>query len=139
MMKSARATVGRSSAKAVSRSEQLRLAKRAQREREREAGMVTVPVRLATAEAARLRAAMRQPDFNQVLNDFLDQEQIEVSRYENLAALCWNRRDKYLPAEEAFQLYERNWRHVDAHRLQPAEHALIERLIARHGNGVLNV
>ena len=69
----------------------------------------------------------------------LDETLVEVGAYENLATLCWNRRDRYLAAEEAFRLYERNWRFVDTRRMKPAEHALIERLATRYGNGVLNV
>ena len=59
--------------------------------------------------------------------------------FENLAALCWNRHERYLDAAEAFRLYERNWRLVDDRRMQPAERALIKRLTTRYGNGVLNV
>jgi hypothetical protein len=130
---------GRPKTSPLSRSEQLRLAKRAQRERERAAGMIAVPLKLAARDAERLRAAMTRPEFARQLRGLLDDTLIEVAAYENLAALCWNRGDRYLGAEEAFRLYERNWRLVDRHRMQPAERALIERLATRYGNGVLNV
>ena len=139
MMKSAQPTSARVTANADARRKQLRLAKRAQRAREREAGMMTVPLLLDATDAERMRVAMRQPDFAERINEFLDQEQVEYARYPNLAALCWNRRDRYIPAEDAFRLYERNWRHVAVNRMQPAEQALIDRLAARYGNGVLNV
>ena len=130
---------GRPKTSPLSRAEQLRLAKRAQRARERAAGTVVVPLKLAARDAERVRAAMARPEFTQRLRGLLDEDLIEIATYENLAALCWNRRERYLGAEEAFRLYERNWRLVDRRRMQPAERARIERLAARYGNGVLNV
>ena len=121
------------------RREQLRRAKRAQRARERKAGLVIVPVRLNSADAERLRVALREDGFEQRLRELLDDELIDVAHYENLAALCWNRKAKYLPAREALGVYERNWRHVDVKRMRPEERALVDRLAARFGNGVLNV
>jgi len=130
---------GRPKTSPYSRREQLRLAKRAQRERERAAGMTAVLLKLAAREAERLRAAMARPEFAHRLRGLLDDTLVEVAAYDNLAALCWNRRDRYLGAEEAFRLYERNWRLVDRRRMKPAERTLIERLATRYGNGVLNV
>ena len=130
---------GRPKTSPLSRREQLRLAKRAQRARERDAGMVVVPFKLVARDAERVRAAMARPEFAHRLRGLLDDTLIEAAAYDNLAALCWNRRGRYLGAEEAFRLYERNWRLVDTRRMKPAERALIERLAARYGNGVLNV
>jgi hypothetical protein len=130
---------GRPKTSPLSRSEQLRLAKRAQRARERDAGTVVVPLKLPARDAERVRAAMARPEFTRRLRGLLDDALIEIAAYENLAALCWNRRDRYLGADEAFRLYERNWRFVDTRRMKSAERALIERLTARYGNGVLNV
>ena len=130
---------GRPKTNPLPRREQLRLAKRAQRERERDAGMVVVPLKLAARDAERVRAAIVRPEFTHRLRGLLDDALIEIAAYENLKALCWNRRDRYLGAEEAFRLYERNWRLVDTRRMKPAERALVERLAARYGNGVLNV
>jgi hypothetical protein len=121
------------------RREQLRLAKRAQRERERRAGVTDVTVKLPAREADRWRAAVSQPGFAERLGRFLDEELVEIDAHENLKGLCWNRRGRYLSAEEAFRLYERNWRFVDAHRMKPEERDLIQRLAARFGNGVLHV
>jgi len=130
---------GRPKTSPLSRREQLQLAKRAQRERERDAGTVVVPLKLAANDARRLRAAMARPEFARRLRGLLDDALVEIAAFENLAALCWNRRERYLGAEEAFRLYERNWRLVDQRRMKPTERALIERLAARYGNGVLNV
>jgi hypothetical protein len=130
---------GRPKTNPLPRREQVRLAKQAQRAREREAGLAVVPVKLPTRDAARLRAAVTHPDFMRRLHALLDEEVIEIAAFENLEALCWNRRDRYLGAREAFRLYERNWRLVDRRRISADERALIERLAARYGNGVLNV
>ena len=130
---------GRPKTSPLSRREQLRLAKRAQRARERDAGTVVVPLKLPARDAERVRAAMARPEFTHRLRGLLDDTLIEIAGYENLAALCWNRRDRYLGAEEAFRLYERNWRLVDQRRMKLTERALVERLAARYGNGVLNV
>ena len=48
----------------------------------------------------------------------------------------WNRTDEYIPAREAFSLYERNWRFVDPEKLEAREQALIQRLAQRYGAGV---
>ena len=132
---------GRPKSSPLTRLEQVRVAKRAQRARERTAGVTIVPVKLAAKAGEQLRVLMRQPHFELWLAGLLDEAVIEVAAYENLALLFWNRptRPRYLSAEDAFKLYERNWRHVDLQRLKAAERDLIQRLALRYGNGVLNV
>ena len=130
---------GRPKASASSQREQLRLAKRARGTRVRTAGAEVVPLKLAARDAERVRAAMARPEFASRLHSLLDDALVEIAAYENLAALCRNRRNRYLGAEEAFRLYKRNWRRVDQRSMKLAERALIERLAARYGNGVLNV
>jgi hypothetical protein len=130
---------GRPRTSALTRAEQLRRAKRAQRERARARGLVHYQIALPRAEAERLKAAMRVQDFTPRLKALLEETVIAVDDYDNLKALCWNRRERFLGAEEAFRLYERNWRHVDRCNMTQAERALIARLADRFGNGVLNV
>ncbi len=130
---------GRPRTSTLTRAEQLRRAKRAQRERARASGLVHYQIALPRAEAERFKAAMRQADFTQRLKAFLEEAIIAVDDYNNLKTLCWNRRARFLGAEEAFRLYERNWRHVDRNNMAEAEKALIARLVERFGNGVLNV
>jgi hypothetical protein len=130
---------GRPKTNPLSRVEQVRAAKRAQRRRERLAGIQSVSLKLAARDAERWRVATQQPEFEARLRWLVDDLVIDAARYDNLALLCWNRRGRLMGAEEAFHLYERNWRLVDQRRLQPAERDLIERLTARYGNGVLNV
>jgi hypothetical protein len=131
--------LGRPRTSPLSRLEQVRAAKRAQRERERVAGIQAVSFKLGAREAERLRIALQQPEFKSRLGLLLDDLVVEVAKYENLALLCWNRRARFISARDAFGLYERNWRLVDHRRIKAAERALIEGLAVRYGNGVLNV
>lgn len=65
---------------------------------------------------------------------------IELSRFPQLARLVWSRPGvKWLEEDEAFALYEANWRFVDEDALTVRERALIERLMQRYGHGVLHV
>ena len=130
--------VGRPVTSKIKRGEQLRRAKRAQRERERRAGLVNVQLVLPGSTAAKLTVARRTADFPELLDDALDQLIVHLPDYPQLRDLAWNRTDEYIPAKEAFQLYERNWRFVEPGRLDPEERALIDRLKARFGGGVIN-
>jgi hypothetical protein len=129
---------GRPRKNPLPRHEQLRVAKRAQRARDRAAGRVLCQVKLSPAVAERLRHALRLPGFEARLGQFLAEQVIDVREYPELALLCWNRADRFLPAQEAFALYERNWRFVDEKRLSARERGLLDRLARRYGNGVLN-
>lgn len=56
--------------------------------------------------------------------------------YPELRQLAWNRDPtKPITDEEAFGLYEANWRHVDRDALCPEERRLIKDLTARIGGG----
>jgi hypothetical protein len=125
---------GRPKTSTLSRREPLPLAKRA-----RAAGKTAVPLKLAARDAERMRAAMARPEFTSRLRGLLDDTLVEIAAYDNLAALCRNRSERFLGAEEAFRLYEHNWRQVDQRRMKLSERVLVERLAARYGNGVLHV
>lgn len=129
---------GRPRTSPLSRAEQLRAAKRAQRERERQQGVVSYAVKLPSRDAERLRAGMARPEFVRRLQAFLEEHLIPVEKYENLAALLWNRTDRFVTDAEAFRIYERNWRFVDERRMKRAERALVDRLVSKYGNGVLH-
>jgi hypothetical protein len=129
---------GRPRTNPLPRREQLRVSKRAQRARERAAGRVLCQVRVRKATSERLRYALSLPGFEGTLAAFLAEQVIDTREYPELRLLCWNRAERFIPAAEAFALYERNWRFVDAAAISPAERALIDRLAERFGNGVLN-
>jgi hypothetical protein len=92
--------------------------------------------RKATSE--RLRYALSLPGFEDTLAAFLAEQVVDTHEYPELRLLCWNRAERFIPAAEAFALYERNWRFVDPAALSQTERALIDRLAGRFGNGVLN-
>ena len=130
---------GRPKSNPLPRREQLRLAKRAERARLHASGVTRYPVKLPRAAAERLRAGMKMPGFDKRLHAFLEEAVIAVREYPALAALVWNRTDDFVTDEEAFQLYERNWRFVDTKTMPPHERALLARLTEKYGKGVLNV
>ncbi len=61
---------------------------------------------------------------------------VEVARYPQLKMLCWSRRSSWLSTEDAWSLYERNWRFVEVKAFEPEERGLVERLTAIHGAGL---
>jgi hypothetical protein len=126
---------GRPKKSELTRREQLRHAKRAQRVRQRRANVVEVQLALPAGVAAKLAAARRAPRFVQQLDGALDRLVVRLADYPHLA---WNRVDEFIPASDAFKLYERNWRLLDPSALEHSERALIERLKTELGNGEIN-
>ncbi len=75
---------------------------------------------------------------NLLEGDVGDGDALIPARYPELAFLLWNRDPKLLLSErDAFSIYERNWRFVDVASMGEEERALVERLTARYGKGVL--
>lgn len=130
---------GRPRTSPLTRAEQLRAAKRAQRKRERCAGLTTVELRLPSSQAERLRVAANLPRFKPALEQFLQDIVLEIDQWPCLRELAWNRADRWIPADEALALYERNWRFVDPQQLTQAESELLDHLKYRFGGGMLNV
>ncbi len=64
---------------------------------------------------------------------------LNIDRYPQLSLLAWNRAIRDIEGDEAFALYEGNWRFVDVNELTEVEVNLINRLTQQYGNGVLNV
>lgn len=75
----------------------------------------------------------------QELKDSIVTDTLNIDGYPQLALLAWNRVVREITGEEAFALYERNWRFVDVGTLTATETALIDRLTEQYGHGVLNV
>lgn len=121
------------------RSEQLLIAKRMQRQRDRDAGLAYCQIKLPLQTAQRLRQALAVPGFEAELEQYLDTAIVDAQRFPNLKLLCWNRVFPFVTERDAFGLYERNWRFVDAGNMPDEERALIRRLAEKYGRGVLNV
>ncbi len=65
---------------------------------------------------------------------------IRLAKYPQLKSIAWNLAgDAEIGPSAAFELYERNWRHVDTAAMEPAERALLAKLTATIGKGVMNV
>ena len=61
-------------------------------------------------------------------------EKIPVAQYKELKRLAWQlKKTKELTPQEALNLYERNWRHIDLKSLSKAEKKFIEMLIKAFG------
>ena len=120
------------------RREQLRQAKRRQREREKERNLAVCELRLPRRLADKLKAGNRHAGFTRALMNFIDHQVICIDDYHNLRLLAWNRAGRFVTRAEAFQLYERNWRHVDLNTMGAEEHELVTQLVQEYGNGVIN-
>lgn len=67
-------------------------------------------------------------------------QQIVLADYPELKRLAWQLPGvTALTPQEALNLYERNWRHVENASLQPRERALVQQLVAVLGKGHLLV
>lgn len=65
---------------------------------------------------------------------------LTIGDYPQLALLAWSRRPgDVITAEEAFGLYESNWRFVDPDLLDENERDLIDGLTETCGHGLMNV
>ena len=62
---------------------------------------------------------------------------VEIDAYPELALLCWNRADRSIAREDAFRLYEREWRLIDPQRMTPTERELLRSLVEEFGRGVI--
>lgn len=61
-------------------------------------------------------------------------KKIAIAHYKELKRLAWQLKDtKELTPEEALNLYERNWRHVDLKSMSPRERKFLERLLSYFG------
>jgi hypothetical protein len=65
---------------------------------------------------------------------------LTIRDYPQLALLAWSRKPSdVITGEEAFALYEGNWRLVDQDQLRQPEIELINALKQAYGQGLMNV
>ena len=61
-------------------------------------------------------------------------QKIRLSDYRQLKRLAWQLKGtQEITAEEALDLYERNWRHVHLKKMEPNERAFLEALLIAFG------
>jgi hypothetical protein len=130
--------VGRPRTSPLTRAEQLRAAKRAQRARERDAGLTAIGLRLPSRRAQQLQVAAGAKGFDSALATLLDEMALDLEAWPTLRELAWNRAIRFIAAPEALGLYERNWRHIDPAEMTAAERELVRRLTDRYGGGIFN-
>ncbi|KXS55047.1 MAG: putative aminopeptidase protein [Marinobacter sp. T13-3] len=69
----------------------------------------------------------------------MEEKTIVPDNYPELRLVCWHRDPKKpITEEQAFGIYERNWRYIDTEKLSGSEKALINRLTKQYGSGVIN-
>ena len=102
---------------------------------------VTMGAYLSAIDAVGLRLELRDPQEPPAAADIASlPERIRLTDYPQLKGLAWQLHDvDELSPTEALNLYERNWRHVDRARMEPAERALLQALVDRLGGGRLLV
>jgi hypothetical protein len=65
---------------------------------------------------------------------------VRLADFPQLKLIAWNRNaDALIEEEEAFALYEREWRWIEQVALLPQERELIDMLTQTYGHGVMNV
>lgn len=75
---------------------------------------------------------------NRLMHPAIDK--IVIRDFPQLALIAWSRRpDDVITGEDAFALYEANWRFIDENALQPRERDMIARLAKVYGHGLMNV
>lgn len=67
-------------------------------------------------------------------------ERVRLADFPQLERLAWQLHGvAELSPQDALNLYERNWRHIDPATMQPAERALLQALMEQLGGGRLLV
>lgn len=103
---------------------------------------VTIGAYLNAAAALGLRLTLDEPRYCRQPKSEAPATQVapatvRVGDFPQLQAIAWQlRAETELTGEEALQLYERNWRHVDQDAMSDAERALVRQLADAHSKGV---
>jgi transcriptional regulator with XRE-family HTH domain len=102
---------------------------------------VTMGAYLSAIDAIGLRLELRDPQARPATAGIASlPERVRLADFPQLKRLAWQLHgvDEISPAD-ALSLYERNWRHIDRSRMEPAERALLQALVDRLGGGRLLV
>lgn len=103
---------------------------------------VTMGAYLSAIDAIGLRLELRDPQARPPGTADVASlpERIRLADFPQLQRLAWQLHDvDELSPADALNLYERNWRHIDRSRMEPAERALLQALVDRLGGGRLLV
>lgn len=102
---------------------------------------VTMGAYLSAIDAVGLQLELRDPQAHPATNSTATlPERVRLAEFPQLKGLAWQRHDvDELSPADALNLYERNWRHIDQARMEPAERALLQALVDRLAGGRLLV
>jgi hypothetical protein len=65
---------------------------------------------------------------------------VDIRHYPQLRMITWHLPDTiFIEEQDAFAIYERNWRFIDEPSLTETEKQLIQHLTDEYGQGLLNV
>ncbi|WP_375700176.1 hypothetical protein [Pseudophaeobacter sp. TrK17] len=65
---------------------------------------------------------------------------IEISDYPQLQALCWFRKQHgEIDEQDALQIYDRNWRHINRRKLAKPDITFIRSLKERYGAALIDI
>ncbi len=101
---------------------------------------VTMGAYLNVISVLGLELDLRDPKLRSPITVSQVPDKIRLADYPQLKKVAWQLKDSTeVTAEEALDLYERNWRHVDREKLSARERRLIEGLLAKLGRSGLLV
>jgi transcriptional regulator with XRE-family HTH domain len=107
---------------------------------ERGEASVTIGAYINVISVLGLALDLRTPKARRKDSPFELPGRIRLADYPQLKKLAWQLKGTtQVTAEEALDLYERNWRHVDREKLSEQERLLIEALLAKLGRSKLLV
>jgi transcriptional regulator with XRE-family HTH domain len=87
-----------------------------------------------------LRAAESEPHRADTTSDAAAPERIRITDYPQLRRITWQLSEfTEVTLEEALNLYERNWRHVDHTAMDERERDFVQHLVDTYGGGLLLV
>lgn len=61
---------------------------------------------------------------------------ITRSNYPELDKVLWDFHNQKIPAQLAFQMYEKRWKFIDEKHMEQKERRLLAQLIDEYGNGL---
>lgn len=102
---------------------------------------VTMGAYLSAIDAVGLQLELRDPQAAPSASDMTRlPERVRLADFPQLERLAWQLHGvAELSPQDALNLYERNWRHIDPATMQPAERALLQALMEQLGGGRLLV
>ncbi|MGD9832928.1 MAG: helix-turn-helix domain-containing protein, partial [Piscinibacter sp.] len=102
---------------------------------------VTMGAYLSAIDAVGLQLELRDPQTRPASAGVASlPARVRLADFPQLQRLAWQLHDvDELSPADALNLYERNWRHIDRARMEPAERALLQALVDQFGGGRLLV